>query len=92
MIKIIYHWAGFYLVKVFLCTVPDIGPNLLFTGRKGRKSFHRCLSVHNRARGYSFTARPCYSTVGTHPTGMLCCLVVFFLLGKKFRLLHTYET
>ena len=29
------------------------------------------VSVHNRPRGYSFTARPCNSAVGTHPTGML---------------------
>ena len=31
------------------------------------------VSVHNRPYGYSFTARPCYGAVGTHPTGMLSC-------------------
>ena len=25
--------------------------------------FHRCLSVHNRPHGYSFTPRPCYGAV-----------------------------
>ena len=27
-----------------------------------------------KSRGYSFTARPCFGEVGTHPTGMLSCL------------------
>ena len=26
-----------------------------------------CHSVHNRPRGYSVTAHPCYSAIGTHP-------------------------
>ena len=34
-----------------------------------------CHSVHNRPHGYSITAYPCYGTVGTHPTGMLSCLI-----------------
>ena len=46
----------------------------IFTDYKGRKCFHRCLSVHNRPDGYWLTARPCYDAVGTHPTGMLSCL------------------
>ena len=31
------------------------------------------VSVYNRPHGYWFTARPCYSAVGTHPTGMRSC-------------------
>ena len=34
-------------------------------------------SVDNRPHGYSVLARPCYSVVGTHPTGMLSCLTRF---------------
>ena len=33
-----------------------------------------CLSAHNRHRGYSFTARPCYSAVGAHPTRIAAIL------------------
>ena len=29
--------------------------------------------VHNQPHGYSFTARPCYGMVRTHPSGMLSC-------------------
>ena len=31
-----------------------------------------CFLV-SKAVGHSFTARPCYGAVGTHPTGMLSC-------------------
>ena len=34
-------------------------------------------SVHNRPHGYSVLAHPCYTVVGTHPTGMLSCLTCF---------------
>ena len=47
------------------------------TDPKGRQCFHRCLSVHNRPHGYWFTARPCYSAVGTHPTWILSCFLCF---------------
>ena len=33
-------------------------------------------SVHNWPHGYSVTAHPCYSAVGTHPTGMLSCFLI----------------
>ena len=33
--------------------------------------------VHNRPHGYSVTAQPCYSVVGTRPTGMLSCAHLF---------------
>ena len=32
-------------------------------------------SVHKRPHGYSVTTHPCYSAFGTHPTGMLSCLL-----------------
>ena len=44
----------------------------IVTDRKEKVMFSQ-VSVHNRPRGYSFTARSCYSTVSTHPTGMLSC-------------------
>ena len=34
-------------------------------------------SVYNPPHGYSVTAHPCYGTIGTHPTGMLSCLLIF---------------
>ena len=40
---------------------------------RGRQCFRRCLSVHNQPHGFSFTVRPYYGAIGTHPTGMLSC-------------------
>ena len=37
-------------------------------------------SVHNQPHGYSVTAYPCYSKVGTHPTAMLS----YFVLDNRF--------
>ena len=47
----------------------------IFTDRKGK------VFVHNWPHDYSFTARPCYGAVGTHPTGMLSC---FFKFSRNF--------
>ena len=43
------------------------------TAREGNVFTGVCHSVHNRPHVYSVTAHPCYSVVGTHPTGMLSC-------------------
>ena len=54
---------------------------LLPTAREGNVFTGVCHSVHNRPHGYSVTAHPCHGTVGTHPTGMLSCLIgLCFLL------------
>ena len=37
-------------------------------------------SVHNWPRDYLVIAHPCYSTVGTHPTGMLSCVIYFLAI------------
>ena len=37
-------------------------------------------SVHNQCHGYCVTADPCYSAVGTHPTGMLSCYERYYWL------------
>ena len=37
-----------------------------------------CHSVHNRPHDYSVTAQPCYSAVGTRPTGMLSCYLFVY--------------
>ena len=52
---------------------------LLPTAREGNVFTGVCHSVHNRLHGYSVTAHPCYSAVGTHPTGMLSCCNWFHL-------------
>ena len=47
--------------------------------------FFKCLSVHNRPHGYSFTAWP-YGAVGMQPTGMLscfCCEYIFSLFNNS---------
>ena len=54
------NWENAYL--------PTVREGYVFTGI--------CYSVHNGPRGYSVTAHPCYSAVGTHPTGMHSCLTV----------------
>ena len=46
---------------------------LLPTAREGNVFTGICHSVHNRPHGYLVTVHPCYSAVGTHPTGMLSC-------------------
>ena len=46
-------------------------PNLSPTTREGNVFTGVCHSVQNWPYGYSVTAHPCYSMVGTHPTGML---------------------
>ena len=51
---------------------------VIFTDRKGKVMFSQ-VSVC-RSYGYSFTVRPCYCAVGTHPIEMLS---VFLLLIKK---------
>ena len=43
------------------------------TTREGNVFTGVCYSDHNRPHGYSVTALPSYSAVGTHPTGMLSC-------------------
>ena len=48
--------------------------SLLPTAREGNVFTGICHSVQNCPHGYLVTAHPCYSTVGTHPTGMLSCL------------------
>ena len=40
--------------------------------RQGKVMFSQ-VSVHNLPHGYSFTARPCYCAVDTHPTRILSC-------------------
>ena len=41
--------------------------------REGNVFIGVCHSVHNLPHGYSVTAHPCYSAVGTYRTGMLSC-------------------
>ena len=43
------------------------------TAREGNVFTGVCHSFHNRPHGYSVTAHPCYSAVGTHSNGMLSC-------------------
>ena len=43
----------------------------LTTAREGNVFKGVCHSAHNRPHGYSVTAHPCYSAVGTHPTDNL---------------------
>ena len=49
-----------------------------------------CHSIYNRPHDYSVTAHPCYGAVSMHPTGMLSCFKIKFLLcltqNKRFKL------
>ena len=56
-----------------LIFLPTVREGNVFTGVR--------QSVHNRPDGYSVTARPCYSVVGMHPTGILPCSEIIFDLA-----------
>ena len=49
--------------------------NIITHRREGNVLTSVCHSVHNRLHGYSVTAHPCYSMVGTHP--MLSCILTW---------------
>ena len=58
------------------------------TTREGNVFTGVCHSVHNRPHGYSITAHPGYSVVGTHPTGMLSCRMMYITRMHSSRM-HT---
>ena len=45
-------------------------------GREGNVFTSVCHSVYSRPHGYSVTAHPCYSAIGTHLAGILSCLYI----------------
>ena len=71
-------WCPLPLVPSTVWTVSYFTGSLL-TAREGNVFTSICHSVHNWPHGYSATAHPCYSAVGTHPTGVLSCFSVFHM-------------
>ena len=63
------------------CTFLSIA--FLATAREVNVFAGVCHSVHNCHNAYSFTDYPCYGTVGTHPTGMLSCVLLIFYLPRN---------
>ena len=72
-------WRKTEVLRVWQCLLPTAREDNVFTSV--------CHSVHNRPHVYSVTAHPCYSTVGTHPTGMLSCLCLLVILSILFHIL-----
>ena len=90
-IEKIWIREGGHTSKILLCSVDlplgstkiqPITITFLPTAREGNVFTGICNSVHNRPYGYSVTAHPCYSAVGTHPTGMLSCSSIHLWIGR----------
>ena len=67
------RYMGYYWIRSTSRRYASYWNSFLLPAVRGRQCFRRCLSVHNQRHGFSFTARPCYGAIGTHPTGMLSC-------------------